>query len=193
MTSLSDALALRATAAAFDAQRGKLPILGDQYRSPDVATLSRQITELGSLISDLGNQMLLRAAEPGHASRTDRVVNVLAEAVDPASRAASQLGRAAHELAFLTQTEQLRHQPDAADAREAATCAVEEALESAGAALYEAATALHTASAAVSPPSGRLRAARSRTTTDIPTAGSSLSGTNAPAATPQPDRNARGR
>ena len=36
---------------AFDAQRGKLPVLGDPHRSPDVVAVSRQISELGKLIT----------------------------------------------------------------------------------------------------------------------------------------------
>ncbi|MFM9706531.1 hypothetical protein [Streptomyces galilaeus] len=78
----------------------------------------------------------------------------------------------AHQLAFLNQTESLRDQPDARDARDAREAAVrvmEDALATADAALHDGANSLHSASATASPPSVRLQAARSRSTTATPT------------------------
>ncbi|MGW9131974.1 hypothetical protein [Streptomyces sp. NPDC055681] len=51
-TPISDALALRATATAFDTQRGKLPVPADPHRSPDAVAVARQISEFGELITD---------------------------------------------------------------------------------------------------------------------------------------------
>ncbi|KOV68275.1 hypothetical protein ADL00_14000 [Streptomyces sp. AS58] len=164
-TPLSDALALRATAFAFDAQRGKLPVPGDPHRSPDVVAVARQISELGKLVTTLGDEVLFRAAAQVQAPHTARVITSFAAAVEPAGEAASALGAVAHQLAFLNQTESLRDQPDARDAREAAVRVMAEALATAGAALHDGANSLYAASATVCPPSARLQAARSRSVT----------------------------
>ncbi|MFM9706532.1 hypothetical protein [Streptomyces galilaeus] len=88
-TPISDALALRATASAFDAQRGKLPVPGDPHRSPDAVAVALQISELGKLIADLGDEVLFRAAGQDQAPRTARVITSFAAAVEPAGEAAS--------------------------------------------------------------------------------------------------------
>ncbi|MFF0136450.1 hypothetical protein ACFYRN_08380 [Streptomyces sp. NPDC005227] len=170
-TPISDALVLRATASAFDAQRGKLPVPGDPHRSPDAVAVARQTSELGKLITDLGDEVLFRAAAQDQAPHTPRVITSFAAVVEPAGEAASALGAVAHQLAFLNQTESLRDQPDARDAREAAVRVMEDALATADAALRDGANSLHAASAAVSPPPVRLQAARSRSTTATPTPG----------------------
>lgn len=167
-TPSSDIRAIRATASAFDGQRGRLPVPGDHHRSPDVIAVARQISELGELITDLGNEVLFRAAAQEHEVHTARVITGFAAAMRPAGEAASALGAVAHQLSFLNQTEHLRHQPDAQDAREAAVRVMDDALSTADTALREAADSLHAASATVSPPSVRLRAARSRSTTAAP-------------------------
>ncbi|WP_181010930.1 hypothetical protein [Streptomyces sp. SM13] len=159
---------MRATASALNAERGKLPVLGDRHRSPDVAAVARQISELGELITDLGNEVLFRAAAQHHEVHTARVITGFASAVHPVGEAASALGAVAHQLSFLDRTEYLRDQPDARDAREAAVRVMDDALGTADTALREAADSLHAASATVSPPSVRLRAARSRSTTAVP-------------------------
>ncbi|MGW7730870.1 hypothetical protein [Streptomyces canus] len=176
---LSDALALRATASAFDAQRGKLPVPADPHRSPDAVAVARQISELGKLITELGDEVLLRATN-------------FAAAVEPAGEAASALGAVAHQLAFLNQTASLLDQPDARDAREAAVQVMEEALATADAALHDGANSLHSASATVSRPSVRLQAARSRSATIAPAPGSPPPGGTTAVAAPS-DRIARGR
>ncbi|MDX3775983.1 hypothetical protein [Streptomyces europaeiscabiei] len=191
-TPISDALALRATASAFDAQRGKLPVPGDPHRSPDAVAVARQISELGELITDLGDEVLFRAAGQDQAPHTARVITSFAAAVEPAGEAASALGAVAHQLAFLNQTESLRDQPDARDAREAAVRVLEDALATADAALHDGANSLHSASATVSPPSVRLQAARSRSTTTAPTLGSPPPGVTTAVASSS-DRLARGR
>ncbi|GAA3820554.1 hypothetical protein [Streptomyces chiangmaiensis] len=190
-TPLSDALALRATASAFDAQRGKLPVPGDPHRSPDVLAVARQISELGKLVTD-GDEVLFRAADQDQAPHTARVITNFAAAVEPAGEAASALGAVAHQLAFLNQSESLRDQPDARDARKAAVRVMEEALATAGAALHDGANSLHAASATVSPPSARLQAARSRSATTAHSPGSPLPNVTTAVAAPS-DRIARGR
>ncbi|MET7678983.1 hypothetical protein [Streptomyces sp. NPDC005423] len=168
---ISDALALRATASAFDAQRGKLPVVGDPHLSPDAVAVARQISELGKLITDLGDEILFRATHQNQAPHTARVITNFAAAVEPAGEATSALGAVADQLTFLNQTESMRDQPDARDARQAAVRVIEEALATADAALHDGANSLYAASATVSPLSVRLQAARSRSTTAAPSPG----------------------
>lgn len=160
-TPSSDIRALRATASAFDAQRGKLPVLGDPHRSPDVVDVARQISALGELITDLGNEVRFSASQEPEA-HTARVVTGFAATVRPAGQAASALGEVAGQLSFLDRTEHLRDQPDADDAREAAVQVIDDSLNTADTALREAADSLRAASATVSPPSVQPRAALSR-------------------------------
>lgn len=163
-TPSSDIRAMRATASALDAQRGKLPVLGDPHGSPDVSDVARQISELGELITNLGNEVLFSASQEPE-THTAKVITGFAATVRPTCQAASALGEAAHQLAFLDWTEHLRDQPDAEDAGEAAAVQVIcDSLSTANTALREAADSLRAASAIVSPPSVRLRAALSRST-----------------------------
>ncbi|MFE2559713.1 hypothetical protein ACFXGT_27535 [Streptomyces sp. NPDC059352] len=190
--SLSDALAIRATASAFDAQRGKLPVPGDPHRLPSSVAVTQQISELGKLITELGDEILFRTVNKEHGSRTSLAMSRFSAAVRPAGEAAAALGEVAKQLAFLEETEHLHERPDARDAREAAGWVIDEALGMADTALREAADSLHAASTAVSPPSSRLRAALTRTTTPVYEAAPAA--TEAPpAATPVAPRAVRGR
>ncbi|MFD9427319.1 MULTISPECIES: hypothetical protein [unclassified Streptomyces] len=188
-TPISNALALRATASAFDAQRGKLPVPGDPHRAPDSVTVARQISELGKMITALGDEVLFRTAAQDRDAHTARVITSFAAAVGPAGEAASALGSVAHQLSFLDQTDHLRDQPDALDVREAATLVVIDTLDMADTALREAADSLHAASATVSPPPVRLQAARSRSTTAASSPAPPLA--TAPTAAAPPTRIAR--
>lgn len=187
-TPFSDALALRATASVFDAQRGKLPSPGDLHRSPDSVAIAKQISELGQLITDLGDEVLFRAVAQDQEAHAARVITSFAAAVQPAGEAASALGTVAHQLSFLHRTEHLREQPYARDARETAARVMDDALGLADTALREAADSLHAASATIAPPPMRLQAARHRSTTAAPAPPPA----GAPAATPA-DRTARSR
>ncbi|MFF3536407.1 hypothetical protein ACFYXP_20975 [Streptomyces sp. NPDC002466] len=159
---ISDALALRATASGFDAQRGKLPVPGDPHRSPDSFTVARQISELGKLITDLADEVLHRSAEQNRESSTAPAITGFTAALRPAGQAASALGTVARQLSFLDQTEHLSSKPDIRDAREAVEQVIGTALRTANVTLREAADALYVASATVLPPSVRIQAARSR-------------------------------
>ena len=167
-TPISDALALHAAGSLFDAQRGKLPSSEDLRRSPDGVAVAKQISELGQLITDLGDEVLFRAAAQDRETHTARVTTGFAAAIRHAGEAASALGAVAHQLSFLHQTEHLRDQPDVRDAREAAARVMDDALGLADTALGEAADSLHAASATVSPPAARLQVARHRSTTTTP-------------------------
>ena len=188
-TPISDALALRAAASRFDAQRGKLPSSEDLHRSPDGVAVAKQISELGQLITDLGDEVLFRAASRDREAHTARVATGFAAAIRPAGEAAAALGAVAHQLSFLHQTEHLRDQPDARDAREAAARVMDDALGVADTALREAADSLHAASTTLSPPAARLQAARHRSTTATPAPPPA----DAPAVAVAPDRTTRSR
>lgn len=162
---LSDALAIRAMASNFDAQRGKLPVPGDPHRLPGSIAVAQQISELGKLLTELGDELLFRAVDKSPGSPTGPAVSSFSAAVRPAGKAASALGEVAEQLAFLERTEHLHDLPDSRDAREAAGRVIDDGLGAANTALREAADSLHAASTAVSPPSRRLRAALGRTTT----------------------------
>ncbi|MFE3881861.1 hypothetical protein ACFXPQ_02870 [Streptomyces lydicus] len=190
-TPLADARALHATASAFDAQRGKLPVPGDPHRSPDSVAVARQISELGQMMTDLGDEVLFRAASQDREAHTARVITSFAAAVGPVGEAASALGSVAHQLSFLDQTEHLRDRPDAREAREVAALVIGNALGMADTALRDAADALHAASTTVSPPSVRFQAARSRSTIAAPSPVPSSA--SAPAAASPPNRITRGR
>ncbi|MFD7070603.1 hypothetical protein ACFV97_25595 [Streptomyces sp. NPDC059913] len=193
---LSDALAIRATARSFDAQRGKLPVPDDPHRLPSSIGVAQQISELGKLITELGEEVLSRAVGKGRHSPTTLAFSCFADAVRPAGEAATALGEVAKQLAFLERTEHLHERAYTRDARESAGQVISEALGAADAALRDAANTLHSASTAVSPPSSRLRAALGRTTT--PTYEGEayevalIAGTAAAPAAPAP-RTARGR
>ncbi|MFD9206569.1 hypothetical protein ACFVZM_09815 [Streptomyces sioyaensis] len=167
-TPVADGRALHATASAFDAQRSKLPVPGDPHRSPDTVAVAGQISQLGTLITTLGDQILFRANSANQAPHSARVITSFAAAVGPASQAISALGSVANQLSFLDQTEHLRDQPDARGARDVATLVIGNALGMADTALRDAADSLHAASTTVAPPSVRLQAARSRSTTAAP-------------------------
>ncbi|MFG2504620.1 hypothetical protein ACGFOW_03850 [Streptomyces rubiginosohelvolus] len=190
-TPVSDARALRAAAENFDALRGKLPIPGDPLRGPDSVTVAKQISELGKRITALGDEILFRTASPDLDDHTARVVMGFTVAVEPAGEVASALGSVAHQLSFLERTEHLRDQPDAMDAREAATLVIGDALGLADASLRDASYSLYAAAAAASPPSRQLRAARSRSTTAAPLPAAAPS--NVPPAATASSRTARGR
>nr|WP_239070075.1 MULTISPECIES: hypothetical protein [unclassified Streptomyces] len=159
---------MRATASAFDAQRGKLPVLDDPHRSPEPIAVCRQISELGKLITDLSDEVLFRVGADDTAAHTPRVVTAFASAIEPACEAAAALGAVSHQLALLQQAWPYRHKPDTRDAHDTAIHAVKDALTAAEGALWDAASPLHAASAAIAPPSIRLQAARSRSTTTAP-------------------------
>lgn len=183
-TPLADARALRATASALDAQRNNLPVPGDPHRSADTVAVARQITQLGTLITTLGDQVLFRANAETQTPHSTKVITSFAAAVGPVGQAASALGSVARQLSFLEQTEHLRDRPDIRGERDRATLVIGNALGMADIALRDAADSLHAASAAVSPPSVRLQSARTRSTTAAPSPAPSPSVAPAAAATP---------
>ncbi|WP_065483087.1 hypothetical protein [Streptomyces sp. PTY087I2] len=191
-TPVPDARALRSAAENFDALRGKLPVPGDPHRGPDSVTVAKQISELGKMITALGDEILFRTTSPDLDAHTARVVSDFAAAVEPAGEVASALGSVAHQLSFLERTEHLRDQPDAMDAREVATLVISDALGLADVSLRDASYPLYAAAATASPPPPwQLRAARSRSTNAAPLP--AVPASAVPPAAAAPSRAARGR
>ncbi len=164
VTNISDALALRALASAFDAQRGKLPVVGDRHRSPEPVLVARQLGELNTLSTELADEVLFRTDAADTAPGAARIVTAFASAIGPAGRASAALGEVSHQLAFLSQTWPMRDKPDVRDVREAATHVIEDSLADAESALRDAADVLHAESTTIAQPSLRLQAARARST-----------------------------
>lgn len=192
-TPTTDALALRDMASSFDAQRGKLPVLGDAHRSPEPTAVCRLIAELGELITQLSDEVLARVTAPDRAPHSDRVITAFASAVEPAGEAVTALGAVNHQLAFLAQTEPSHDHPWVREARESAVHVIEDALATANNALHDAATWLHAAATTHSPPSVRLRAALSRSHTAASTTPPPASTTKAASTTAGPPASVRGR
>lgn len=193
----ADARALRATASAFETQRNKLPVPGDPHRFADTVAVARQISQLGTLITTLGDQVLFRANAETQAPHSAKVITGFASAAAPVGEAVAALGEAAHQLAFLGQTEHLHEQVDARDARQAAVRVREYALNAADTALREAAGTLHAAATTASPlsasaASAQLRAARHRSMRALPASGP-VPPASAPAAATPRDRITRSR
>lgn len=183
----SDALALRATASGFDAVRSNLPVIGDSQRSLDGVTVARQLSDLGTLITDLADEVLHRAAEQNRDGHTPPAIVGFAAAVRPACEAASALGAVAHRLSVLHQSGHLHQEPGA---QQVDRLVMGNPLGAADNALRETADSLRASAAAISLPSVRTQAARSRSTTAA--ASPAPPSATAPAADP-PGRIARGR
>ncbi|MFD4337884.1 hypothetical protein ACFWPP_11925 [Streptomyces anulatus] len=188
--SSSDALALRATASGFDAVRGKLSVARDRDRPLDSVTVARQLSALGTLLTELADEVLFRAAEQRRDGHTAPAIMGFAAAVVPACQAASALGAVAHQLSARDQAGHLGDEPGAQDACDVDRLVMGNALGMANKALRETSEGLRAAAAAISPSSARTDAARSRSTTAAPSP-SPPSPTVSPAA--PPGRTGRGR
>ncbi|MFD8916034.1 hypothetical protein [Streptomyces sp. NPDC059575] len=164
-TSSSDAAALRATASSFDAVRGKLPIAGDPDRPLDGVTVGRQLSAVGMLLADLGDEVLFRAADQRRDGHTGPAIMGFAAAVRPACQAASALAAAAHRLSARDQSKHLGDEPVP---EEYDQLVMGNALGIADEALRKTSEGLRAAAAAISPSSARAEAARSRSTTAAP-------------------------
>ncbi|MFJ4868562.1 hypothetical protein [Streptomyces sp. NPDC088757] len=164
----SDALALRATASGFDAVRAKLPDTGNPDRPLDNITIAFQLSTLGTLLTELADEVLHRAAEQNRKGHTAPAVMGFAAAVQPACQAVSALGAVAHQLSARGQAGHLGDEPGAQDACDVDRLMIGDALGMADQALRETSEGLRAAAAAISPSSARVDAARSRSTTAAP-------------------------
>ncbi|MFB7030886.1 MULTISPECIES: hypothetical protein [unclassified Streptomyces] len=186
-TASSDALALRATASGFDAVRAKLPDTGDPNRPLDNVTIAFQLSHLGTLLTELADEVLHRAAERNRKGHTAPAVMGFAAAVQPACQAASALGAVALRLSSGDQT---RHLGNGSAADEYDQLVIGNALGIADKALRETSEGLRAAAETISPSSARVDAARSRSTTAAPSPAPPASAV--PPAAP-PGRAGRGR
>ncbi|WP_030745778.1 hypothetical protein [Streptomyces griseus] len=158
-TSVSDALALRASALGFDALRDNLPSTDPHHPSPDAVTIARRLTELSALITDLADEVLLRSAEHSLEERSAPATVGFAAAIRPACEAASALEAVALRLSVLDQEEHLHGPLGAKDRRAAERPLLDSALGIARGTLRETAKSLHVAAATVSLLSLRTQAA----------------------------------
>ncbi|RSS33617.1 hypothetical protein [Streptomyces sp. WAC08241] len=189
-TSSSDVLALRATASGFDAVRGTLSAAGGPDRPLDAVAVARQLSVLGTLLTDVVDEVLFRAAEQKRDGHTPPAVMGFAAAVQPACQAISALGVVAHQLSARDQAGHLGDEPGAQDAGDVDRLVISNALGMADQALRETSEGLRAAAETISPSSTRVEAARSRSTTAAPSP-TPPSPTVPPAA--PPGRNSRGR
>ncbi|MEU9319568.1 hypothetical protein [Streptomyces sp. NPDC048295] len=163
--SSSDLLALRATASGFDTVRSKLPVTGDPDRPLDSVTVARQLSTLGTLLTKLADEVLVRAAEQRRDGHTAPAIVGFAAAVRSACEAASALGAVAHRLSAWDRAKHLGDEPEA---EEYERLVMGNALGMADKALRETAEGLRAAEAAISPSSARADAACSRSATAAP-------------------------
>ncbi|MFJ5938569.1 hypothetical protein [Streptomyces sp. NPDC093071] len=186
----SDALALRATASGFDAVRAKLPDTGNPDRPLDNVTIAFQLSHLGTLLTELADEVLHRAAERNRQGHTAPAIMGFAAAVQPACRAASALGAVAHQLSTRDQAGHLGDEPGAQDTCDVDRLVIGDVLDVADQALRETSEGLRAAGETISPSSARVEAARSRSTTAAPSP--TPPSPAVPPAAP-PGRNSRGR
>ncbi|MYV69530.1 hypothetical protein GT043_27015 [Streptomyces sp. SID2131] len=186
-TSSSDVLALRATASGFDAVRAKLPDTGNPDRPLDNVTIAFQLSTLGTLLTELADEVLHRAAEQNRKGHTAPAVMGFALAVQPACQAASALGSVALRL---TARDQTKHLGNGWGYEEHDQLVMGNALAMADQALRETSEGLRATAETISSSSARVEAARSRSTTAGPSP--TPPAPTVPPTAP-PGRNSRGR
>ncbi|MGV9428003.1 hypothetical protein ACWDO7_27405 [Streptomyces sp. NPDC003656] len=145
--------------------RRQLPIAGDPDRPLDGVTVGRQLSAVGMLLADLGDEVLFRNADQRRDGHTGPAITGFAAAVSPACQAASALATAAHQLA---DRDQAKHHGDEPAPEEYDRLVMSNALGIADEALRETSEGLRTAAAAIAPSTARAEAARSRSTTAAP-------------------------
>ena len=185
----SEAALLRFVGSHFDAQRAKLRVSGDDRLPPDFAAVARQISDLGKIVTSLGDELLSPSADPDRSSGSARMRTGFTAVLHHAGDAISALGTAVHQLALLDEEAPLGDQRDVEGAEKAAAQAVAEALSRADTALGDAGDLLH--AAGTSTTARRLHAARSQSPAASPLPGPPLP--PAPPSTGPANRTARGR
>lgn len=180
--------ALRATASSIDALRDNLTVPEDPLNSLDSHTIADQLSELGALISDMADQVLIRTVDRKRSGGPAPALAGFAAAVRPACDAASALAYAAHRFSDL---EQAGQQHNESGALEYDRLVMGNALAMADKALSAATDSLRDAAATHSPEAARTEAARNRSTAATPSSSPPLPAA-APPAVP-PSRIAQGR
>ncbi|MGW3557607.1 hypothetical protein ACWDNT_09585 [Streptomyces sp. NPDC000963] len=131
--------------------RAKLPDTGDPDRPLDNVTIAFQLSHLGTLLTELADEVLHRAAERNRQGRTAPAVMGFAAAVQPACRAASALGAVAHQLSARDQAGRLGDELGAQDSGDVDRLVIGDALVVADQALRETSEGLRAAAEAISP------------------------------------------
>lgn len=177
--------ALRATASRIDALRDNLTVPEDPLNSVDSHTIADQLSELGALISDMADQVLIRTVDRKRSGGPAPALAGFAAAVRSACDAAAALAFAVHRFSDLEQAGPLH---DSFSALDYERLVMGNALAMADKALSAATDSLRDAAATPSPEAARTEAARNRSTAATPASSPPL-----PAVAPSAARIARGR
>ncbi|MGW3073939.1 hypothetical protein [Kitasatospora sp. NPDC001132] len=162
-----ESLALHEHAITLEQQRDLLPAAGFPVQVSDPVALSRQIAQLGSLITAMGTEFTTRITDQSAPDHALRVAGAYAEAIGHLGRAASDLGEAAEQLTYLRRTDEKRHDPKAQGLRQNAGQVIGFASENARGELQQAARSLRQTASVIAPDDNRVQAARSRSATAV--------------------------
>ncbi|GLW58004.1 hypothetical protein [Kitasatospora phosalacinea] len=163
---LSDALDLTGAALALSDLRLELPLTAYTFALPDPAVVGRKITELGGLITTLGDAYLLRATEP---AQRGFPAEAFAIALNRAAQTVSALGTVGQQLSALAALPPGPSGLPGSDyARTLAVTCIDEALQAAHRHLQDGVRVLRDAAADVLPTSARSQQAA--LTRSLPTA-----------------------
>ncbi|MGW3041208.1 hypothetical protein ACWC9T_14500 [Kitasatospora sp. NPDC001159] len=157
-----ESLALHEHATALEQQRDLLPAAGFPVQVSDPVALSRQIAQLGSLITAMGTEFTTRITDQSAPDHALRAAGAYAEAIGHLGRAVSDLGEAAEQLTYLRRTDEKRHDLRAQGLRQNARQVIGFASEGARGELQQAARTLRQAASVIAPDDNRVQAARSR-------------------------------
>ncbi|MFC8718042.1 hypothetical protein [Kitasatospora sp. NPDC057198] len=155
------ALLLRAAANMADIQSARLPRMGPGFPWPDPAAVSRQISELGSIVNELGDEYLFLAVASHPAPQAEAVLaaEAFANAAGSTASAAAELGGVGQQLATLARTAGGRSGPDVDTALSAAADGISSSLDRARGGLADAAKVLRACAETIAPALVELRQA----------------------------------
>ncbi|MFD7909060.1 hypothetical protein ACFV4G_43350 [Kitasatospora sp. NPDC059747] len=180
----SESFTLYAHASALEQQKALLPAAGFPVQVPDPVALRRQIARLGALITAMGNEFTARAAEQPAPEHALRAAGAYAAAIGHVGQAAADLGTVAQQLAFFGRTADTRDDPEVRKARQNAAGVIGWAIETARDELDQGAATLRQTASVVAPPSQRVQAALSRSTTAVTVSARTAPSTAPPLAPP---------
>ncbi|RKE22003.1 hypothetical protein [Streptomyces sp. TLI_171] len=187
-TPLSEALELSGAAVALSDLRLGLPSDADPFALPDPAVVGRRITELGALITTMGDAYLRRAAEP---AQQGFPAEAFAIALNRAAQTVSALGTVGQQLSALaTMPPGPSGLPGSDYTRTLAATCIDEALQAAHQHLQDGVRVLRDAASDVLPSTDRSHQAALARSPHTATAGSA---TAAPAQSAPPVPPASGR
>ncbi|MFF2819390.1 hypothetical protein ACFVT9_28190 [Kitasatospora cineracea] len=147
------ALLLNAAANMAELQSARLPRMGPGLSWPDSAAVGRQISELGSIVNELGDEYLFLAVASHPAPRADAVLaaEAFANAAASTASAAAALGDVGQQLSALARTAGGRSGPDVDSALGAASDSISACLDRARGGLSNAAKVLRAGAETIAP------------------------------------------